>query len=230
MPPTGVQPVTPEAYEAILLLGKVGGWDELTAPVRKTAAAKKVAKPKADPKSKRKAPESGESPSERGQSVTHNDDTLPRKRKRVANKSSKASTEDIRRSSSELSDLPPLTNSRDVPSEESQEQPSHQEAVIEDSTATNHERPEKQKGVASENSTASRGKISLTASGPSIDVLDLLDNADNADLEMDTLEGRKLTLWARGERRLLREEISSGRHPTLKPYRHSTRSKKTTST
>lgn len=227
MPPTGVQPVTPEAYEAILLLGKVGGWDELTAPVRKTAAAKKVAKPKADPKSKRKAPKSGESPSERGQSATHNDDTLPRKRKRVANKSSKASTEDIRRSSSELSDLPPLTNSRDVPSEESQEQPSHQEAVIEDSTATNHERPEKQKGVTSENSTASRGKISLTASGPSIDFLDLLDNAD---LEMDTLEGRKLTLWARGERRLLREEISSGRHPTLKPYRHSTRSKKTTST
>ncbi|KAJ9100686.1 hypothetical protein QFC21_003731 [Naganishia friedmannii] len=222
-----VQPVTPEAYEATLLLGENGGWDELIAPVRK-AAAKKAVKPKASPKSKRKAPQEGE-PQEQlinGQTTSENDDALTKKRKRVATKSSKTSGRKIKRSSSrsssELSDILSLMDSQGrLPAES-----------LDDIPTTDHEPPMKQKRLTSKNSNTSPGTIELASSRrspsepSSSELSDLLEHMDT---EIDTLEERKAAVLMRGKKRLPREEIASGRYPTIEPYRRSARLQRTTS-
>ncbi|KAJ9122453.1 hypothetical protein QFC22_001878 [Naganishia vaughanmartiniae] len=222
LPFLGVQPVTSEAYETILLLAKTGGWDELVLPVRK-AAAKKGAKPKTSPKSKGKRIQQSELVEEptNGQQTTDSNPEQPKKRKRVASKSSKTSGGKTKLSSSRSStELSELNDSQGLLPKEREEQPTRTESTSDDAGTTDHEPPKKQKRGASKNSTTSHGKIAIPSSRSSSELSDLLENIDT---EIGTLEDRRLAVLVRGQKRLLSEEIASGRHPSVKPYRRSAR-------
>ncbi|KAJ9093569.1 hypothetical protein QFC19_008296 [Naganishia cerealis] len=113
VPLTGVQPVTSEAYDAVLLLGKNGGWDVLMAPARKATTAEEVTKTKTNPHSRRSLRAQQEQPvNEKATSeeVGPTDHDMSKKRKRPESESGNVSNVRLKltesASESELSDIP----------------------------------------------------------------------------------------------------------------------------
>lgn len=117
----GVQPVTQEAYDAILLLGENGGWEDLTVSVKKTPKRKSRDEVNGDaPGGPTKGSgETGNSSEEMKANLKSKDNGNPSKkpkapaaRKRKPEQKAQNQTED---SESDLSDPPPEeTNHRRV--------------------------------------------------------------------------------------------------------------------